>query len=256
MEAKRSAEVILKEIEDALRGAGRDRHHHADRGRGRRRRRSLAADPLDGRCRVPAHRRCPRRQQGVAGRRRQVAGPVDHPLDARCRARCPWLRCPRARALRVMPTTRRYALSTGAITADHARLLAYAQQTNPEAFAEDGEARLLECAAALSYSQFEVAVRYWRHRKCLRRRSRRRPTAGGSTGGSTAPRSFEEHGGDRRAARSDHRCDRPTGAERLAKLEFEADLARGAATGSAADDVPLDRAPHGHRRSAGPTPSA
>lgn len=67
-----------------------------------------------------------------------------------------------ARSLRSMPRVET-ALLAGDVTTDHARLLAYAQATAPDAFAADGEARLLAAAAVLSFRQFETAVRYWRH---------------------------------------------------------------------------------------------
>jgi hypothetical protein len=67
-----------------------------------------------------------------------------------------------ARSLRSMPSTEA-ALLAGDITADHARLLAKAQATAPEAFAADGEERLLEAARTLTFRHFETAVRYWRH---------------------------------------------------------------------------------------------
>lgn len=140
-----------------------------------------------------------------------------------------------ARALRKMPATE-VAMSAGAITADHARLLSSAQRANPEAFAADGEARLLGCAAVLSFSQFEIAVRYWRHRN--------------------APDDVEDEANNRWLDRRLH-CSRSfegmvvidalldpiTGAivqrelERLTQLELEADLAE--ARERLGRDVPL-----------------
>jgi hypothetical protein len=135
-----------------------------------------------------------------------------------------------------MPRTE-VVLMAGEITPDHARLLSYAQSTNSEEFEADGEARLLECAAVLSYAQFERAVRYWRHRNAedeveaeanqrwLDRRVH-------------CSRSFED------MVVIDALLDRITGAivqrelERLAQLEFEADLAE-ARERLGRDDVPL-----------------
>jgi hypothetical protein len=68
-----------------------------------------------------------------------------------------------ARALRTMPTTET-ALLAGEVTSDHARLLADAQAVNPAAFADGGEALLLEAAGAMLFSQFEQVVRYWKYR--------------------------------------------------------------------------------------------
>jgi hypothetical protein len=60
-----------------------------------------------------------------------------------------------------MPLTAE-AFLEGRVTADHVRLLADAQEANPEAFADDGEARLLESAQGLPlFSQFERVVQYW-----------------------------------------------------------------------------------------------
>jgi hypothetical protein len=67
-----------------------------------------------------------------------------------------------ARSLRSMPGVES-ALLAGDVTTDHARLLGLAQTTAPGAFAVDGEQRLLQAAGALSFRQFETAVRYWRH---------------------------------------------------------------------------------------------
>ena len=52
----------------------------------------------------------------------------------------------------------------GDLTTEHVRLLARAQETAPDAFADDGEARLIGLAGVLRFSQFETAVRYWCHR--------------------------------------------------------------------------------------------
>ena len=65
-----------------------------------------------------------------------------------------------ARDLREMPVAER-AMLEGRITADHVRRLADAQQTNPEEYADD-EARLVERAVDLRFSQFERVIRYWR----------------------------------------------------------------------------------------------
>jgi hypothetical protein len=64
------------------------------------------------------------------------------------------------RALRAMPRTDA-ALAAGDISAEHVRLLATAQAVNPEAFAADGEERLLRAAGILLYRSWCVAVRYW-----------------------------------------------------------------------------------------------
>ena len=68
------------------------------------------------------------------------------------------LRC--ARQLRALPAAER-ALLEGRITLDHVRLLAAAQRTDPDAYAED-EQRLVELAGELLFSRFEVVIRYWR----------------------------------------------------------------------------------------------
>ena len=74
-----------------------------------------------------------------------------------------------ARALRSMPLVEA-AMLAGDLTTDHVRLLAKAQQTAPDAFAEDGEERLIGLAGVLRFSQFETAVRYWCHRAAPDRR--------------------------------------------------------------------------------------
>ena len=93
-------------------------------------------------------------------------GPIRDRVDpwkcAMCRARASAC-VVTARALRSMPLVEA-AMLAGDLTMDHVRLLAKAQATAPEAFAEDGEERLIGLAGVLRFSQFETAVRYWCHR--------------------------------------------------------------------------------------------
>lgn len=69
------------------------------------------------------------------------------------------LKC--ARRLRAMPATAT-AFAAGQLTTDHVRLLAHAQRTHPDSFAED-EDRLIDAAGRLLFSAFERVIRYWVH---------------------------------------------------------------------------------------------